>query len=193
MLKKILPTVLAILLLVTSADAMVLDGRCEVRFFGKSTLHDFDGKVTCQPFSLHGETSASGGDVLRAPVISILVKEMDTDISGRNKKMQAMFESDRFPTIQGKFTDLDPVAVLQQLKEGGETAGHLAFDLQIRETSKPVVASTRDFLVTPEQISFRMEFSLSLADYQLEPASILGLIRVDDQVRVEVMVVLNRH
>lgn len=193
MIKKCLMIVLAVVLFITHAEAVTLEGQCDIRFFGQSTLHNFEGKGACQQFTLNSEKAASGAETLRAPIISVLVKDMDTDNSGRDQKMQAMFESDRFPTIQGKFQDLAIDAVLQQLKEGGSTPGQLDFDLQIRETSKTVAATTRDLQVTPEQISFRMEFPLSLADFQLKPPSVLGMIRVADQVRVEVTVVLSRQ
>jgi hypothetical protein len=185
--------VLAILLLATYADALTLDGQCEFQFFAKSTLHDFEGKGTCQPFFLNSERMASGEELIKAPSIVVLVNGMDTDNSARDKKMYAMFENQRFPEIKGLFSDLKAETILQQLKDEGDTAGHLDFNLQIRTISKPVAATARDLLITPEQISFRMEFPLSLADFQLDPPSVLGMIRVDDQVRVEVMVVLNRH
>jgi hypothetical protein len=193
MIKRGLLIVFTVLLLVDHAGATTLDGRCDIRFFAASTLHRFDGQGACQPFSLNGETAASGGELVRNPVINIPVKEMDTDNSGRDKKMQAMFESDRYPLIQARFKDLDPEAVLQQLQETGDTSGHLDFDLQIRQATRTVQAMTRDLQVTPEQISFRMEFTLSLADFLLEPPSVLGMIRVDDQVHVETMVFLARH
>jgi hypothetical protein len=71
--------------------------------------------------------------------------------------------------------------------------GHLEFDLRIREISQRVQAMTRDLVITPEQISFAMEFTLSLASFLLQPPSVLGFIKVDDQVQVKARVLLKRH
>ena len=50
-----------------------------------------------------------------------------------------------------------------------------------------------DLVVTPGQISFTMELTLSLASFQLQAPSVLGFIKVDDQVQIETRVFLQRH
>jgi hypothetical protein len=47
--------------------------------------------------------------------------------------------------------------------------------------------------ITPEQIVFIMEFPLSLASFELKPPSVMGIIRVADEVRVEVQTTLHRQ
>jgi hypothetical protein len=118
---------------------------------------------------------------------------MDTDNSSRDKKMYAMFEQDKYPEIQVLFADLDPDVVLPQLQATGAVPGSLEFDLRIREISQSVRAEIRDLVVTPERILFVMEFPLSLDSFQLKAPSVLGFIRVDDQVRVEASVFLRRQ
>ena len=81
--------------------------------------------------------------------------------------------------------------ILQQWQSDA-TSGRLEFDLRIRETSQKVQAAISALADTPEQISFVLKFSLSLASFQLEPPSVLGFIRVDDQVQVEARVFLRR-
>lgn len=174
----------------TFASAATLDGSCAIRFVGKSTLHDFDGRVACQPFALVVEGDDSVAQVIRQPLVEISVGEMDTAHDGRDEKMHAMFESDRYPLIRGRFADLDPAALLEQLRTGGSD---LDFILQIRDIGLPVRAAARNLKVTPEQITFELQFPLSLSSYRLEPPSVLGLIRVDDLVRVEVNVRLQRR
>ncbi len=203
---KILTGITAFLLLATTATALTLEGTCDIRFFGESTLHGFDGQAPCQPFTLtsdgesganeekavasEGESGKSG--IIRQPVVKVLVGEMDTDNSSRDKKMYAMFEQDKYPEIQGLFADLDPDVILPQLQATETVAGSLEFNLRIREISLPVQAEISDLVVTPERILFVMEFPLSLASFQLKAPSVLGFIRVDDQVRVEVNVFLRR-
>lgn len=178
---------LFVMLLAGQAGAGQLAGRCDIRFFGESTLHGFDGQASCQPFSLSSEEG------IRGLSIDVPVKEMNTGSSGRDKKMQSMFESDHYPVIRGLFHDIDVENMLHQLNEDGADQGHLDFDLKIREETRHVQARTRNLAVSPESISFLMDFTLSLADFQLKPPSILGMVRVNDQVRVEVMVFLSRQ
>jgi hypothetical protein len=188
--REIIAGVIAILLLATTATALTLEGNCDIRFFGQSTLHDFDGHVSCQPFTL---TSTGRTGIMRQPVVKILVAEMTTDNSNRDQRMFAMFEQESYPQIQGVFDDLDANVVLQQLQETETAPGPLEFDLRIRKVKKRVQAVTRDLVVSPEEISFVMEFPLSLASFQLEAPRVLGFIRVGDQVRVEARVFLRRQ
>lgn len=190
---KILASLTVFLLLATTATALTLEGSCDIRFFGESTLHGFDGQVTCQPFTLISVAETGKSGVIQQPMVEVLVVEMDTDNSARDKKMHAMFEQNNYPLIQGLFADLDPDLVLQQLQTVETTPGHLEFDLRIREISQRVQALTHDLVITPEQISFTMGFTLSLASFQLQPPSVLGFIKVDDQVQVEAKVLLQRQ
>ena len=193
MLRRSFTVVVAILLLATAAGAETFEGHCDFHFYARSTLHKFAGKGSCQPFVLVSEKTDQGTDIVRSPVISVAVKEMDTDNSGRDSKMYTMFESDRYPVIRSKFKDLVVEETLRQLRGEGNVNGRLDFDLQVRDIKKSVKAEIHGLLVTPEQVAFQMEFPLSLEDFGLKPPSVLGLIRVDDQVRVEVMVSLSRH
>ncbi len=204
---NILASMIVFLLLASTATALTLEGSCDVRFFGESTLHGFDGQAKCQPFTLESgeKAGASDGDggvnedkagkssIIRPPVVKVLVGEMDTDNSRRDEKMYAMFEQDKYPEIHGLFADLDPDVILRQLQLTEAVPGSLDFDLRIREISLPVQAEIRDMVVTPEQIMFMMKFPISLASFNLEPPSVFGFIRVDDQVRVEISVLLRRH
>lgn len=190
---KPLVTVIIFLLLVTTASAMTLEGSCNISFFGESTLHNFDGTATCQPFSLTSAVETENDGIIRQAVVAVLVGDMATANDSRDKKMRAMFDQENFPQIQGLFTNIDPDLVLQQLQATDGTPGHMEFDLRIRDISQQVRAVTRDLSVTPEQISFAMEFPLSLASFRLQPPSVLGLIKVDDQIMVNVRVTLLRH
>jgi hypothetical protein len=191
--RKILASTVLFLLLATTATALTFDGSCDIRFFGQSTLHSFEGKVACQPFTLTSAGETGEDKLVRQAVVEVLVGEMDTDNSGRDTKMRDMFEQKSYPQIQGLFADFDPDLVLQQLQGVESTPGHLNFDLRIREINQRVQAMTRDLVITPEQISFEMEFPLSLASFQLQPPSALGFIKVKDQIQVKAKVLLQRH
>jgi hypothetical protein len=191
--RKTLASMVIFLLLATTATALTLEGSCDLRFIGQSTLHGFNGKGVCQPFTLTSAAETGGSGIIRQAVVEVLVAEMNTDNSDRDKKMHAMFEQKTYPQIQGLFADLDPDLVLQRMQGMDAAPGRLEFDLRIREISQRVQAVTRNLAITPEQISFTMEFPLSLASFQLRPPSVLGFIKVDDQIQVEARVVLRQQ
>jgi len=180
----------AVFLLVINAGAMTLDGGCSIRFFGQSTLHDFDGQVACQPFIIQTEEGPTGRQVVQLPVVTVRVSEMNTDNTSRDKKMWAMFDHEHFPEIKGHFVGLDHELTLEQLTSSENDEVSLEFDLQIRDTRQHIKAKTSVLTITPEQIVFIMEFPLSLASFELKPPSVMGIIRVADEVRVEVQTTL---
>jgi len=186
-------SVAAVLLLAINAGAMTLDGDCSIRFFGQSTLHDFQGQVACQPFIMQTEERPTGRQVVQPPVVTVRVSEMNTDNTSRDKKMWAMFDNERFPEIKGQFVGLDHELTLEQLTASDNGEGSLEFDLQIRDTTQHIKAKTSVLTITPEQIVFIMEFPLSLASFELKPPSVMGIIRVADEVRVEVQTTLHRQ
>jgi len=183
----------AVLTLAINAGATNLNGDCSIRFFGQSTLHDFEGQVACQPFIMQTEESQAGHQAAQLPVVIVRVSEMNTDNASRDKKMRAMFDNEHYPEIKGQLVDLDPEAALQQLESGEIADIELEFDLQIRGTTQRIKAKAREVKVSPERIGLIIEFPVSLASFELKPPSVLGIIRVADEVRVEVQVTLRRQ
>ncbi|PLX93774.1 MAG: hypothetical protein C0619_04035 [Desulfuromonas sp.] len=83
---------LLFLSLSSSVIAASYQGTCSITFQGSSTLHDFEGKDSCQPFIVNEKDG-----VLGVPELAVAVSGMDTDNSRRDKKMHAMFEVEAFP------------------------------------------------------------------------------------------------
>ena len=189
MIQRLLIIVVVLLLGASIAGADVFKGECSIRFFGDSTLHGFAGKAVCQPFSLNSEKETA---LIRQPIITVRVDSMDTENDSRDKKMRGMFNSQKFPVIKGLFSDLNAEAVLQVMASPGDQPGKLEFDLKIRDQIQRVQAEVHELNVTSEIITFTMKFPLSLASSRLKPPSVLGFIRVADQVEVEVDAVLQR-
>lgn len=189
MIQRLLIIVIVLLLNASIAHAEVFTGECSIRFFGDATLHGFEGKTACKPFTLTGEKETK---LIRRPVVTVQVDSMDTDSDNRDKKMRDMFDSEKFPVIEGLFGDLDPKAVLQIMASPVTQPAKLEFDLKIRDRLQRVQAEVRDFNVTSEIITFTMKFALSLASFELEPPSSFGILQVADRVDVEIDTVLQR-
>ena len=161
-------------------------GDCAIVFQGSSTLHDFHGRARCQPFTV-GKVDG----VVDMSKVSVAVADMDTDNAKRDKKMREMFEEKRFPLITGSAGLIALKDIRTNLKKGADSATKVSFKLKIRDIVKPVTATVTNFVETDSRITADVAFTLSLADYHLQPPSVLGLISVDDKVSVTATVVLN--
>ena len=161
-------------------------GDCKIAFEVDSTLHVVHGKASCQPFTV---TRSDG--VLEVSKVNVAVAGMDTDNRKRDKQMREMFEESKFPTLTGSAGSVALSDIRAGIKKGGDGAAKVSFKLKIRDIEKPVTATVSNLVETDSRISADLAFTLSLADYQLKPPTVLGVIRVDDKVSVKATVVLN--
>lgn len=172
---RYLLTALAVLAFASPAFATDYHGACTVAFKGSSTLHDFHGKGKCEPFTV----SITDGMVdMSKPAVA--VAGMDTDNAKRDKQMREMFEQKKFPLITAS---AGTVALKDFRHKAGESSKVL-FKLKIRDIVKPVTGTVSNFVETDSRITADVAFTVSLADYQLKPPSVLGLIKVGDKVSV---------
>jgi polyisoprenoid-binding protein YceI len=172
------------LALAGSATAVVAEGiagRCEVRFVAVSTLHDVEGRGACERFEIESEP----GGTYRARV-SVAVARLDTGLGARDARMREMFDAERYPQIEARFEAID----LGALRSGAprEASGEtLTFTLRVRDREVRVVPSLSDFREAPDRSArFSARFALSLAELGLEAPSVLGVVRVEDRVEIEV-------
>lgn len=178
-----------LLTLLPLAWAGAWKGTCDIRFQGTSTLHDFTGHVRCQPFQVAAEDAASGQTIIPGARVAVLAGEMDTDNGKRDRQMRQMFESDQFPRILGAFGKIDPEKIRRELRRGPEATVPLDFALTIREIERPVHAVASNFRETDAEVSFDVEYAVSLKEFRLVPPKVaFGLVRVGDRVTVKAAV-----
>ncbi len=174
-------SILLILFIALPFSVLATDyqGRCVIAFQGSSTLHDFEGKGVCQPFTVD-----ENNGIMSIPEIQVAVSGMDTDNSTRDKKMLEMFDEKNYPLITGLIGPVNLADILNTLKENRDRVVEVVFDLKIRNTVKSVTAKFINVVETDSNITADLTFAVSLDDYQLKPPSVLGFIRVNDQVNV---------
>ena len=85
--------IMALVLSTGPALALELRGECRVHFTGSSTLHDFDGTGSCEPFVLRVTETAGGEAIIPETVVTVAVAGMQTGNASRDKKMRQMFDS----------------------------------------------------------------------------------------------------
>lgn len=161
-------------------------GDCNIAFQGSSTLHDFHGKTRCQPFTV----SIIDG-VIDISKLSVAIADMDTDNVRRDKNMREMFDEKKYPLITGSTGTIALKDIRTMQKSGTDSTHKISFKLKIRDLAKPVTATIKNFVETDSRITADIAFTVSLAEYQLQPPSVLGMIKVDDKVSVTATFVLN--
>jgi len=184
--------ILLFCLFAANSWAAELKGTCQIDFTGTSTLHDFSGTAACQPFTLSKSTDQSSPYALVGDQVSVAVAGMDTDNKKRDKKMHGMFDAEHFPLISGRVDALTPQIISALKPSQSDTQGKLPLHLKIRDIDLPQTALVSNIQESEEQLELDLELELSLKAYQLEPPSVLGLIRVGDLVKVKIHLLLNK-
>lgn len=89
------------LILATLVHAETWNGKATIAFDGTSTLHDWGGKVTAQPFKAD---VTMNGDKPQRIVSTVTVKaaEMDTEEAKRDENMRKAMKVTEHPLIVGK-------------------------------------------------------------------------------------------
>lgn len=182
---KFLLVFVLMLTLPLSVLASDYQGSCSISFKGSSTLHDFNGKASCLPFS-----ASNSNGVLDIPDVRVAIAGMDTDNASRDKKMREMFEDKKFPLITGKIGKLSLNDIRAISKSSPDTPQKITFLLEIRDIAKPLTASVKNITETDTGFTADIEFNVSLAEYKLYPPSVLGMIKVSDKVAVTVAFVM---
>lgn len=185
---KIRLLVLLFCLMASSVFAETLRGSCQVEFSGTSTLNDFSGRAACSPFILSVTEGGKSGLTFERLIISVPVASMDTDSKKRDKKMHAMLEIEKFPLITGQLIELTAEKVQSFAAGRSDKKGTIEFSLKIRDIVQPQTTQVSNLQEDDKQLSFDLEFDLSLKSYQLKPPSILGLIRAGDQIHLKIPV-----
>jgi hypothetical protein len=114
---------------------------------------------------------------------------MQTGIERRDRAMREMYEAGRFPRIVGRLPVAPLVELRRQLHQAAQ-GGTFPLQLRIRDREQAIAAQVSQLTDTENSFSVELQFPVSLAAYGLKPPSVLGFIRVGDEVRVKVSVQL---
>jgi len=188
---KVRLSTILFLLLSPLAQAGVIQGSCDVRFIGSSTLHDFSGTGRCEPFSAPLVQDAAGKAILPSVVVEVPVAEMKTGNDSRDGSMREMFQADRHPRIRATARDVDTDKVRETMRKDPEGKAPLDISLAIRGVERKIRATAGNLKEEGSRVSFDLEFPLSLKEFDLKAPTVLGFIRVADKVLVKGTFVLD--
>ena len=150
----------------------------ELTFKVDSTLHEVHGEADIMPTEVAFD--AATGTVSGPIKISIPVSELNTHHNGRDKEMRKMFDSENYPVITWRSTEISCEPLSGQPEINCDVKGYLKIRNSERSTSFPVT-------LTPDGDVLwavgRWEFERK--DFDLETPSVLGIIRVAQPVSIE--------
>jgi hypothetical protein len=110
---------------------------------------------------------------------------MDTRNRSRDGQMREMFRSERFPRIHAAAHNVDVERLRAETGKGREGIASIDLLLRIRDRERKVRATASNLKEAGEQVTFDIEFPVSLGEFDLKAPSVLGIIRVGDKVSVK--------
>ena len=183
---------LIVVLFVPGALAEGFTGKCDIEFFATSRLHDFSGKVQSEPIEATLVGAPNDAKTVASASVKVSVAKIHTHKKGIDKNMYKMFDAKKHPVIEGTMTKIRPYAVLQKMKAAGAKDCQVPIDLKIRDVTKTLTAKVRPLKEDEKVLTVSKEFDVSLAAYSLKPASLMGLLKVGDKVKVKVAVQITK-
>jgi polyisoprenoid-binding protein YceI len=157
----------------------IIPSLSRVGFDAKSTLHDFTGVTSAVRGSVVARLSAPGQDA--AARIEADAAALDTGLADRNAAMREHLASDAHPKIVFELRDFEPAAVDSAARQvSGTVAGSMTVRGVTRPLSMPVRLSVDDRM----RLVVEGESPLLLSDFRVPVPSQLGIIGMQDEVRI---------
>ena len=176
-----------------SADDSKWSGSCTVSFTGESTLHDFAGTVSAKPFSV----SVSGIDDPAKAKISVTVvvnaAAMNTDNKKRDVEMHKCMDVATYPEIVVELKDL-PVSSTDPVMEGAMPKPTvIPFKMSLKGKTHELTAKVSDWSFQGDGVDCTVTFPVSLKASAIKPPSVLGVVKVKDEIQVVAKIHLTRN
>lgn len=165
--------------------AEIWNGKALITFDGTSTLHNWSGVVSAQPFQ--ADVSLENGKPQRiVSTVTVKAAEMDTKEAKRDENMRKAMEVTQHPLIIGK--------IATNFGEVAGTGTPTALPMQLTLLGKPqqVTGKISHWKLDGDKATFDLEFPVSLQTSGITVPSVLHFIRVGDVVKVRASVTLTK-
>lgn len=174
------------------AQSSEWSGTCKVSFAGKSTLHDFEGTVSAEPFSVKVANFDTPAKALATSVVSVKAAKMDTGNEKRDKAMRKCMEVDTYPEITVSVKDLSPELTSPLMAGPMPEPTVIPFKMSLKGKTHDVSGKVSDWSYREDNISCTVSFPVSLSAAGIKPPSVLGMVKVDDRIEVSAKLSLTR-
>lgn len=157
----------------------VLADLSRIGFDAKSTLHDFSGVTDRVRGSFRVDLSRAAEGISGA--IGVEARSLRTGLEGRDEAMLEHLDAEAFPDVEFVPTGFEPTRCDPQARElAGWALGRLTVRGVTREVAMEVQARVDD----ARRLVVEGEMPLSLSDYGVPVPNKLGVISMQDEVRV---------
>jgi polyisoprenoid-binding protein YceI len=187
-------TLLTLICLPLASHADNWKGSCEVKFSGESTLHDFAGTVSAEPYTV----SITGLDDPMTATASckVVVKaaRMDTDNEKRDAAMHKSMDAETYPDIVVDVSGMK-AAVTEPVSGEGDMPRPtvLPFKMKLKGKTHEVEGRVSDWKFDGKTVDCVVSFPVSLEKSGIKPPSVLGVVKVKDEIKVSAHIVLKRN
>jgi hypothetical protein len=178
--------ILLFLILATLVHAETWNGTGTIAFDGTSTLHDWGGKVTAQPFK--ADVTMNGDKPVRiVSTVTVKAAEMDTEEAKRDENMRKAMKVTEHPLIVGKID-----AKFSEVAAAG-TPTKLPIELNLLGTQQNVTGTISNWKLSGNKATFDLEFPVSMKASGISVPTVLLFIKVGDGIKVRASVTLTKN
>lgn len=162
-------------------------GKAGIVFEGTSTLHDWGGKVSAEPFQVLVTLDAAGKPKRVRADVSVAAAQMDTAEVKRDENMRKAMKVAEHPLIQAVI-DAPADKIAPDLKAPAQ----LPLTLTLLGKPQQITGTIRNFRRDGGKVTFDLEFPVSMKASGIRVPSVLLFIRVGDGVKVRASVTLTQ-
>lgn len=150
-----------------------------VGFDAKSTLHDFSG-VT-QKIEGELEVDLAQPDLGVVGTVRVDARSLDTGMADRDENMRAHLDVAAHPELRFAWTGLKHARVDARAQT---VEGVACGKLSIRGVERDVTLPVRVSVDASKRVAIEGELEIAMKDWGVEPPSQLGVIRVENKIKV---------
>ncbi|MCB1237127.1 MAG: YceI family protein [Verrucomicrobiae bacterium] len=171
-------------------DTEKWSGACAIEFLGKSTLHDFKGKVNAAPFTLTVTNPDARGDAVLDAVIAVTASKMDTDDEKRDAKMRECLEVESHPKISVALSGLKIASTRAEWEGRLPKPSVIPFKLTTLGKTQRLDGTVESWSKKGETVTLVVTFPVSLKASGITVPTVLGFIKVKDTIQVRATITL---
>lgn len=161
-----------------SSHAATLYGASSAKFDVKATVDSFVGSAVSEPFVLNDDDASLS--------VVYTIEKMETGKKKRDTEMFHMFHADEFPTLSGS----SPAEAIRSLVPS-EAPQILPIQFTMHGVTNEVEGAVSNVEKNGDELSFDVDFPLTLSAFGLKAPSVMMMIRVSDVVKVSSHVTLS--
>jgi len=173
-------------------DSEKWNGTCEILFSGKSTLHDFAGTVNAEPFTVAISNMTDKSTAKASSKVMVKAAKMDTKSKKRDAKMHDVMKVSTFPDIVVDVVNMTPKNTRPVLDGAVPRPTVIPFSLTIKGKKQQITGTVSNWSYTDNIIMCTVSFPVSLKTSGLVVPTVLGFIKVGDQILVRAKMTLKK-